>query len=124
MKYLRPEQVLFIQARIISETGGSYGLRDIGLLQAALERPKSTFDDNELYPGIFEKTAALIQSLVNNHPFIDGNKRTGVLAALLFLRINDIEIKAKNDDLVRLLQDIVHGLTIPDIARWFEARSD
>ncbi len=76
MKYLSAEQVLFIHSRLIDETGGSHGIRDTGLLQAAVERPKATFGGKDLYPDIFYKAAALLESLIKNHPFIDGNKRT------------------------------------------------
>ena len=89
MQYLSPEQVLFIHARLIAETGGEHGVRDIGLLQSAVARPKATFDNKELYPDVANKAAALMESLINNHPFVDGNKRTGITAAVLFLRINN-----------------------------------
>jgi death-on-curing protein len=99
--YLTAEQVLFIHYRLVSETGGEHGVRDIGLLESAIARPTATFDGQELYTDIFDKAAALMESLVNNHPFIDGNKRTGIACTVLFLRQNGIPFSAKNSDLER-----------------------
>jgi death on curing protein len=94
MKYLTPEQVLFIHARLVSETGGSHGIRDLGLLESEVARPRATFDKKELYPNLFTKAAALMDSLINNHPFLDGNKRTGATAAGLFLQVNGRKLNA------------------------------
>lgn len=120
MKFLSAEQVLFIHARVISETGGSHGLRDIGLLQSAVARPNATFDGEELYSSTFEKAAALMHSLIKNHPFIDGNKRVGVLSAIVFLNNNNIIIEARNDDLINFTLSVVNDLQLNQIAEWFE----
>jgi death-on-curing protein len=87
-RYLTIPQILFLHARLIEETGGSQGLRDLGLLEAASARPQATFGGEELHPDLFEKAAALMDSLINNHPFIDGNKRTGIATAGIFLLQN------------------------------------
>jgi len=120
LKFLSAEQVLFIHARVISETGGSHGLRDIGLLQSAVARPNATFDGEELYSSTFEKAAALMHSLIKNHPFIDGNKRVGVLSAIVFLNNNNIIIEARNDDLINFTLSVVNDLQLNQIAEWFE----
>jgi len=86
--YLTPEQVLFLHSRLIAETGGGHGVRDLGMLLSALGRPQATFDEKDLYPDLFSKAAALMDSLVCNHPFVDGNKRTAITAAALFLGAN------------------------------------
>jgi death-on-curing protein len=99
MKYLSPQQILFINARVISETGGEVGLRDLALLESAVARPQATFDDKELYPGLFEKAVALLDSLINSHPFVDGNKRTGITSMGMFLRINGVHISCSNREL-------------------------
>jgi len=99
MIYLSLKQLLFIHRRLIEETGGSFGLRDKGLLEAALARPKATFDGVDLYPDVFSKAAALLESLVNNHPFVDGNKRVGITSAAMFLQQNGIFLTATNADL-------------------------
>ena len=117
MVYLTAEQVLFIHYRLVKETGGEHGIRDIGLLESAVARPKATFDDQELYPDIFEKTAALMESLVNNHPFMDGNKRTGIACAVLFLRQNEIAFNAKNSEIEKFtLQVAKSELDAGDVA--------
>ncbi|MCB0062562.1 MAG: type II toxin-antitoxin system death-on-curing family toxin, partial [Caldilineaceae bacterium] len=99
--YLTAAQVLFIHDRLIAETGGSPGIRDLGLLAAAVARPQATFDGVDLYPTRFTKAAALMASLVNNHPFVDGNKRVGITAAGLFLRLNSYRLRATNAELER-----------------------
>src|SRR5688572_20333207 len=81
VKYLSPQQVLAIHDQMIKRFGGSSGIRDVGLLESAVARPKATFDGNDLYPSIFQKAAALLQSLLKNHPFVDGNKRTALTSA-------------------------------------------
>ena len=101
IRYLIPEQVLFLHSRLIEETGGEHGVRDLTMLLSALGRPQATFDGNELYEDVFSKGAALMDSLIRNHPFIDGNKRTAITAAGLFLRLNDYALQVENDEMVR-----------------------
>jgi hypothetical protein len=76
MNYLTPEQVLFIHSRVISETSGTDGVRDVGRLESAVARPRATYDNKELYPDVFTKAAALMHSLIKYYPFLDGNKCT------------------------------------------------
>jgi death on curing protein len=119
MKYLTSEQILFIHARLIAETGGSHGIRDLARLESAVGRLKVTFDGKELFPDIFMKAAALLDGLVNNHPFLDGNKRTGISAAALFLQANGWRLTAGNDELVEFTQQvaIIHP-ELPILADW------
>jgi death-on-curing protein len=84
MNYLTVEQVLFIHARLIAETGGEHGVLDLGLLQSAVSRPHETYGGQNLYPDLFLKAAALLESLIGNHAFVDGNKRTAITSAGLF----------------------------------------
>ena len=124
MNYLTPEQVLFIHSRLVSETGGSHGVRDLGLLESAVARPKVTFDGKELYSDLFTKVAALMDSLINNHPFVDGNKRTGVTAAGLFLRINGHKLTAPPEGLeAYTLRVATEGMEIAELAAWLHANS-
>ena len=109
MKYLSAEQILFIHARLIDETGGAHGVRDIGLLQSAAARPQATFGGNELYPDIFSKAAALMESLAKNHPFLDGNKRTAATSTGIFLGINGFRLEASQKELVRFALDMAVG---------------
>ena len=100
MRYLTAEQVLFIHSRIIDETGGMHGIRDLGLLESAVSRPHATLTNKYLYPTSFHKAAALMESLIKNHPFIDGNKRTAITSAGIFLQINGYLLKASHNELV------------------------
>lgn len=124
MKYLSPHQVLFLHARLIEETGGSHGVRDMGLLLSALGRPQATFEGQDLYPTIYQKVAAMSDAMINNHPFVDGNKRTGIGAAVLFLSLNGYVLSASNQELLDLTMEIAQKKTaIETIANWFERHS-
>jgi death on curing protein len=124
MRYLTPEQVLFIHARLIAATGGEHGVRDLGLLQSAVARPQAVFDGKELYPDIHHKAAALLESLVNNHPFIDGNKRTGLTAAAMFLKINEYSLNASNREVESFVLSVASGgQTFDSILAWFQSNS-
>jgi len=119
MIYLTPEQVLFIHSRLVAETSGSHGVRDLGLLESAVARPRATFDGKELYPDLFTNTAALMDSLINNHPFLDGNKRTGITAAGLFLLINGWKLTVSQEDLETItLQVAKDGMEVTALAGW------
>jgi len=124
MKYLTAEQVLFIHSRLVAEFGGSHGIRDLGLLESAVARPQATFEGKDLYPNIFNKAAALMESLIGNHPFVDGNKRTGISAAVLFLRINGWKLTASNSDLeTRTLRVVTQDTPLEDLAAWLQSNS-
>ncbi len=110
MKYLTAEQVLFIHARLIAETGGEHGVLNLGLLQSAVARPQASFDSQDLYPDLFAKAAALLQSLIGNDAFVDGNKRTAITAAGLFLRVNGDQLTASNQELVDFTLQCAQGL--------------
>ena len=93
MKFIDFEELEFFHDRIIERTGGSKGIRDKDLLESAINKPFQTFDGEDLYKDIIDKISAITFSLINNHGFIDGNKRIGVSVMLLLLKLNDIEIK-------------------------------
>lgn len=97
MNYLYPNQIIFLQKRIIEVSGGSHGVRDQGLLESAIYRPQASFGGADLYPDLFSKAAALGHSIIKNHPFLDGNKRAGFEAMRLFLRMNDFDLRADED---------------------------
>ena len=88
MRYLTPQQVLFIHSNLINQTGGTHGVRNLGMLASAVARPRASFGGENEDPSLFDKTATLLDSLINNHPFMDGNKRTGITAAAIMLRKN------------------------------------
>ncbi len=118
--YLTPEQVLFLHSRLIAETGGGHGVRDLGMLLSALGRPQATFEEKDLYPDLFSKTAALMDSLVRNHPFMDGNKRTAITSSALFLRMNGYRLVVENDEMVRFTLACAQSeCSFDKIADWF-----
>lgn len=120
-RYLTPEQVLFLHSRLITETGGAHGVRDLGMLLSALGRPQATFKDKELYPDLFTKTAGLMDSLVRNHPFVDGNKRTAIASAGIFLSINGYRLTVENSEMVRFTLACAQSqLSLSDIVDWFK----
>ena len=125
MIYLTPEQILFLHARLIAETGGAQGIRDLGLLISAVERPKAAFEGSELYPDVFTKAAALMHSIVQNHPFVDGNRRTGIAAAGIFLQLNGLKLTVTNPELRSFTLSVAKGeQEVPEIASWFEEHSE
>ena len=109
MRYLTAQQVLFIHSRLLEETGGGHGVRDINMLMSGIARPQATFGGQDLYSDIYQKAAALMESLIQNHPFIDGNKRTGITAAALFLQINGLNLQTTNDELERFTLSVASG---------------
>jgi death-on-curing protein len=122
--YLTPEQMLFLHSRLISTIGGGHGVRDIGMLLSALGRTQATFDGKELYPDIMLKAAALIDSLVRNHPFVDGNKRTAITASALFLRLNGYLLQVENREMVLFALACAQSqLSLVEIAEWFRKYS-
>lgn len=124
MIYLTNEQVLFIHFLIIKETGGIHGIRDLPLLQSAVSRPMATFDNNDLYPDIFSKAAAIMHSVIKNHPFIDGNKRTAITSASIFLFRNNYILTASNKELEQFTSKVASRNIEPkEIAKWFKWHS-
>ncbi|HEX2980834.1 MAG TPA: type II toxin-antitoxin system death-on-curing family toxin [Anaerolineaceae bacterium] len=123
-QYLTPEQVLFLHSRLTAETGGGHGIRDLGLLLSALARPKATFEGKDLYPDLFTKAAALMDSLARNHPFVDGNKRTAITAAALFLRINGYRLMVENSEMVRFTMACAQSQhSLDELSDWFRQYS-
>ena len=122
MIYLTAEQDLFLHARLVAETGGGHGVRDLSMLLSAVGRPLASIDDQDLYPGLYSKAGALMDSLIRNHPFVDGNKRTGIAAAALFLRINGFWLDVTNAELERFTLEAAQSLhTVDEIADWLQA---
>lgn len=122
--HLTVEQVLFLHARLIEEIGGRHGVRDIGLLESAVARPEATVESDDLYADTFSKAAALMESLVQNHPFLDGNKRTGIAAAALFLRANGWRLSASNSRLEAFTwRAATSRLPLADSVAWFRVHS-
>lgn len=102
-------QALEIHAILIERFGGSSGIRDRDLLNSALNRPYQTFDGKELYPTTQEKAAAMLESIVKNHPFSDGNKRTGYVLARLLLMNDKLDIYATEEEKYELVISVSTG---------------
>ena len=124
MNYLNINQVLAIHSEVIEQAGGSRGIRDIGLVDSAVARPQATFGGKDLYPDIFSKAACLGHSLIRNHPFVDGNKRTGYMSIRLFLNINGYDIKAPENEKYKFVIEITEKKRDErSIAEWLKKHS-
>lgn len=118
------EDILQIHKYSIEKYGGSHGLRDSGLLESTIARPFQTFGGEDLYTSIFEKAAALGESLIINHPFIDGNKRTGAVAMVALLEDEGMIFSAKEDDFYEFVISISTGeKAFDEIVAWLESNS-
>lgn len=119
------EQLLMLHAYVLAKTDGGDGLRDIGRLEAALATQTQEVFGTELYAGVHEKAAAMIRGIVADHPFVDGNKRTAMLAGLTLLRLNGFSLRVSNHELEDFaVQVAVEHLSVEDIAKWLEEHSD
>ena len=117
------DEALAIHAELIEATGGSHGLRDRGGLEAALARPFATFGGQDLYPDAVAKAAALLESIVKNHPFVDGNKRAGYTLGRLTLMTYDLDLKASDDDEYDMVIHVATGgMDVDGIAAWMRQR--
>ena len=121
MKYLSGEDLLVIHARIVDATGGLHGVRDINLLASLLERPKSQFGGKEQFKGVFRKAAVYLESLVQYHVFLDGNKRTAIASTARFLYLNGYDLTASNKEVEKFVLGVaVKKPDIADIADWLK----
>lgn len=109
MRYLSLAEVFELHRRVVDQSGGATGLRDIGRLESAIAQPRMTFGGQDLYPTPIEKAGALCFSLVQNHPFVDGNKRVGHAAMEVFLVLNGFEIQARVDEQEELILGVASG---------------
>ena len=109
MRYLTLGELIELHSRIVEQSGGAGGIRDLGLAESALAQPQMSFGGTELYPALAEKAAALCFSLVMNHPFVDGNKRIGHAAMETFLVMNGFELNADVDDSESVILRIAAG---------------
>ena len=115
------EQALKMHNIAIQNFGGANGIRDLGNLRSALARPFQTFGGEDLYPTILEKAAAIGESLIMNHPFLDGNKRTGYLLMEALLRSEGYKISSSDDDLYNFVINISTGsISFEEILEWLK----
>lgn len=121
MKYLTLKDILLLHSLAIDASGGSHGLRDLGLLDSAVARPQASFGGEDLYPKLFLKAGALVHSLLRNHSFVDGNKRTSMYAGMTFLELNGYRFEAEQKEVVMFALKIENErLSVEEIALWFE----
>ena len=113
------EKVVLLHKLIMDETGGDPNIRDVSLLDSALESAFATFDGKELYPTKEEKGARLAYSLISNHAFVDGNKRIGMYVLLTFLETNGIKVRPKNEEVARVGLAVAAGkMKYQDVLNW------
>lgn len=119
MIILNKRQVLLLHSRLIAETGGIDGVRDDGLLESSLNAPFQSFGGIDVFPSIQQKAARLGYGLIKNHAFVDGNKRIGTHAMLVFLALNNIELEYTQQDLSDTILKIADGsLEFEDLLHW------
>lgn len=109
MQFLGLQEVLEIHRDQVSRYGGIAGIRDLELLKSALRMPGATFNGAFLHTDVHEMAAAYLFHLVRNHPFLDGNKRVGAVAALVFLALNGQDFQAPEDDLAEIVLAVARG---------------
>ena len=119
MRRLCKEQVLMLHSQVIEQTGGTDGARDFNLLESAIESPLQAFGGEELYPTIQEKGTRLGYGLIKNHCMLDGNKRIGVHAMLVFFALNGIELQYTQKELYQMVLSVADGsFEYKDMLHW------
>ena len=122
MIILTVDEIISIHSLLCRKTGGSDGLRDRGLLESAVYSAEMTFGGAEIYQTLEEKCARLCYALTSNHPFVDGNKRIGILTMLVCLRLNGVELKFTQEELIDLSLSAASGkLSYEDVLSWVNA---
>ena len=121
MRWLQLSEVLELHRRLLAQSGGAPGLRDLGLLEASLALPRQSFAGADLYPGLIAKAAALGFSLIQNHPFVDGNKRIGHAALEITLVLNGMELIASVDAAEAAVLTVASGAMDRERFSWWVA---
>ena len=122
--FLKLEEVIAIHHDQIKRYGGSHGIHDLNLLISAISRPQATFAGEDLYPNVFLKASELMHSLILNHSFIDGNKRTAVISSARFLYINGYKLNVTKKDLIKITLDVESKKTdIAQLSYWLKKNS-
>jgi len=123
MKNLTVPQIIRMHELLIEQTGGTFGVRDNRLLESALYSPFQTFGGKELYPTILDKVSRITFGIISNHPFIDGNKRIGILVMLTTLELNNIQLNCTDDELIHLGLKLASGeMSNEDLLLWIKTR--
>ena len=121
--FVNTKHVKQLHSAIVSDSGGSDGLRDLGLLESAIASQWQTVFVKDAYESLSEKCAALMFFIIKNHAFVDGNKRTGTLAAIMLLAYNDYKLVATKRDIVKTAIGVATGnVSLNDLSQWFIER--
>lgn len=124
MHYLTAEDILRIHSAVVDETGGSHGIRDLGALSTLEALPQLRSFGKEMYPGIFLKAAVYARNIIGGHPFVDGNKRTAMAAADVFLQMNGYRIAVPTGGVENFALSVIEKrLSLEDIAEWLKKNS-
>ena len=122
MKILDKRQILLLHDALIKETGGANGIREEGLLESAVYAPMQTYLNQSAYPSLQQKAARLGYGIVRNHPFVDGNKRTGAHAMLVFLALNGVELDYTQEQLANIFLDVADSkIGYDELLEWILA---
>lgn len=122
--FLTVEQIIVIHNNQIEKYGGSHSIASLPLLESAVMRPQSNFGGSDLYPAVFDKAAVLMHSLILNHAFVDGNKRTGTVSAIIFLELNGYKLIVGNNDLIKAALFVGNKKwNISQISSWLKKHS-
>ncbi len=125
MIILTKEQIPLMHDQLIEETGGSKGLKDEGMLESALAAPFQSFDGKDLFPSVYQKAARLGYGLASNHAFVDGNKRIGAHAMLVFLALNRIQLDYTQEELSDLFLGVAADeKSYSDVLNWLVIHLD
>src|SRR3989344_4213630 len=123
-KYLSEAEILLIHSRVVDETGGLHGIRDWNAIQSVVGQPQQAVFGKELYPTLYLKAAVYARNIIAHHPFLDGNKRTGIAVASVFLANNSVEIDVKEGEFYTLALRIAEDKwEFEEIALWYETRA-
>lgn len=124
MKILTLRQILLLHELMIKKHGGSSGVRDKGMFESAIHRPFATFSGEDLYPDVYLKAGALIQSIVKNHPFVDGNKRTAYVSTFMFLKKNGVDLIVQKTIGKKFMLEVANkNLSVDEISSWLKKHS-
>ncbi len=124
LKYLSEAELIAVNEEMVSKYGGLHGVRDLNLVRLAIGRPQMSAGLIDAYPTVFKKAAAMFHSIINNHPFFDGNKRTSLFSAVLFLEYNGFQVIFSRKEGVKFtLAAHNKDWKVEDIADWFKKHS-
>jgi death-on-curing protein len=122
LKLIGIRDLVWLNTAVVRQTGGSLGVRDASALEVAVARPYVGYEESELFPTPFDKATALMESVIQRHPFVDGNKRTGLLAGAALLHLAGYDFAAPKGEMVKMPVALAeHKITNEELSQRFEA---